>query len=187
MKWLLLAALMVVGGCNDTQAIHEPHPSLERMQTQERVNPFDGRGMRTPPPDTVARDRDPTPAFADAEGSIPLTVDLDLLTEGRASFDRTCATCHGVLGDGVSVVASKMIDRPPPSLHEPRIVAMSRQEVFDVITRGYGLMPSYAHFLDVHERWAVIAYLDALRLSRHATVSDLPDDVRHELVEEAVK
>jgi mono/diheme cytochrome c family protein len=187
MKWLVLWCFMILCACDDSQAIHEPHPSLERMQTQERVNPFDERGMETPPLDTVARDHDPTTTTAADGGDLPITVDMDLLSEGRESFDRVCATCHGMLGDGDSVVASKMKDRPPPSLLDARIASLSAQTNFDVITQGYGLMPSFAHMLDARERWSVVAYLEALRLSRHANVADLPSNVRQELNDEAAK
>lgn len=187
MKWLLLPMICCGVGCDNSQAFHDPHPSLERMQTQVRVTPFDAHGMRSPPPDTVSRDTDDTSMSANDAGGIPLPVDETLLHEGQASFDRVCATCHGVLGDGNSVVASKMQQRPPPSLHEPRIVALSAQQTFGIITSGYGLMPSYAHLLDPRDRWAVVAYLDALRLSRHAVASDLPPDVQTDLAREAAK
>lgn len=187
MKWLVYSSICILTACDNSQALHEPHPSLERMQIQERVNPFDARGMRAPPPDTVTRDNDATLDALDDAGEMPVDVDLGLLEEGRTSFDRICATCHGVLGDGDSVVASKMKDRPPPSLHDQRAVSLGKQQLYDVITNGYGLMPPYAHQLAPRERWAVIAYLDALRLSRHATVANLPLDVQRELNEQAAK
>jgi hypothetical protein len=46
-------------------------------------------------------------------------------------------------------------------------------------------MPSLASLLDVDERWAVIAYLDALRLSQAASVTALPAAVKADLFREA--
>lgn len=57
--------------------------------------------------------------------------------------------------------------------------------VFWVISHGYGLMPSYAHELDRDERWAVVAYLEALRLSQRAQVAELPPDMRQKVEREA--
>ena len=39
---------------------------------------------------------------------------------------------------------------------------------FDVITRGFGMMPSYRAQVPVEDRWAIIAYIRALQLSQNA-------------------
>ncbi len=39
-----------------------------------------------------------------------------------------------------------------------------------MIANGYGAMPDYGDQLKVEDRWAVVAYIRALELSRHATV-----------------
>jgi hypothetical protein len=46
-------------------------------------------------------------------------------------------------------------------------------------------MPSYRVQLGIHDAWAVVAYLDALRLSQRARLRDLPADVRERLAQEA--
>ena len=103
------------------------------------------------------------------------------LEAGRAAFERVCATCHGVLGDGNSVVAEKMELRKPPSLHEARIAQLPAGKVFQVASVGYGLMPGYAALLSVEERWAIVGYLGALRLSQAAPVASLPPFMQAEL------
>lgn len=110
---------------------------------------------------------------------IPIPVTKDLLLLGKKRFDITCATCHGILGDGVSVVARKMLLKPPPSLHDYR--DRPPGYIFDVITSGYGLMASYAWELPLTERWAVVAYVKALQLSQHAPVGQLSDADRQHL------
>ncbi len=174
MRALALAVLLAVAGCDDRQALHEPHPSLERMQEQPRVDPFDARGMKPPPFGAVAiEEQEPV-----STSSPPSAVDAALLKEGRTQFDRFCATCHGILGDGDSVVASKMRERPPPSLVDGPGAAFDRARVLQIIEQGYGLMPSLAHALPPRERWAAASYLEALRLRRRATARDLPSDIR---------
>jgi mono/diheme cytochrome c family protein len=179
---LLALAVAATLGCDNRQAFHAPEPGLERMLEQPRANPYsessafsDGRAMRTPPPGTRAR----------GATTVEPVIDRALLARGRVRFDIACAPCHGVLGDGQSVVATKMSLRRPPSLHEPRLRAYGPERIYDVIVTGYGLMPSYAAYLSVEDRWAVAAYVRALQLSRHATAADLPAVVRRELEESA--
>ncbi|HEY4106232.1 MAG TPA: cytochrome c [Polyangiaceae bacterium] len=191
---ILLATALF--GCDNRQAFVTPEPGLERMLTQPRAMPYgqssafgDGRAMRESVPDTVARERPfvGQPVIETGRDSvgyalvIPIAVSRESLEAGRASFERICATCHGVLGDGHSVVAEKMELRKPPSLHEPRIAALPPGKIFEVVSHGYGLMPAYASTLSVAERWSVIAYLDALRASQAAIADDLPLQDRTQL------
>ncbi len=181
---LSIALLFAVGACacDDRDALRMPDPTLARMLEQRRGDPFsassafpDGKTMREPPRGTVPRD-------ADVE---PPPVTRALLSLGRARFERTCAACHGIAGDGRSVVATKMEHRRPPSLHEPRIRAFAPSQLFAVMTQGYGLMPSYAGMLTETERWAVAAYVKALQLAMNAPVATLPPDAREALAKEA--
>jgi hypothetical protein len=45
-------------------------------------------------------------------------------------------------------------------------------------------MPSYAEELPVPERWAVVAYVQALQLSQRAPLSAAPPEVRARLAKE---
>ncbi len=47
---------------------------------------------------------------------------------------------------------------------------------FDVITNGFGAMPSYASRVEPDDRWRIIAYIRALQLSESASVADVPPD-----------
>lgn len=178
MKLLISCCFVLLAACDDSEAFRSPHPSLERMQTQERVDPFDEHGMQSPPNDTVARETDDLDL---GDGGIPFAIDGALLEKGRTRYDDFCAPCHGVLGDGDSAVASKMTAKRPPSLVDGEGSSLSDRTVFDIVTHGRGFMPSLAHELEARDRWAVIAYLQALRVSRRAVVRDLPSDVRREL------
>lgn len=197
----LLAPLAVwLPACDTRESLRTPEPGLERMLLQPRGNPYgsseffaDGRVMQSPPPFTRPRETrveldTPLTSGRDPSGyvvEVPMPRTRDLLERGRVRFDRVCATCHGVLGDGVSVVAQKMELRAPPSLHEARIAALPAGRVFEVISQGYGLMPSFAAQVPTGDRWAIVAYLDALRLSRAAPITRLPEAMRAELEREA--
>lgn len=191
--WLLLGLL---SACDEQQAFHQPDPGLERMLVQSRGERYgaspafaDGRTMRAPVPDTMSREQsfigqtqiETGRNETDYVQNSPLLVTRASLEVGRAAFESVCATCHGVLGDGNSVVAEKMELRKPPSLHEARIARLRAGKVFQVASVGYGLMPGYAALLSVEERWAVVGYLDALRLSQAAPVASLPPFIQAEL------
>jgi hypothetical protein len=145
-------------------------------------------GMRRPSAGTIPVERnvgDTKVALGIENGSyvdrIPMDVDRALLEWGRARYEVVCGACHGITGDGESVVADNMDLRRPPSLHEARIRAFPVGRLYHVVRVGYGLMPSYEFMLSEKERWAVVGYVRALQLSRNVRASTLPPEVRAEL------
>ena len=171
---------------------HEGHVDLGRMIDQKKLEAYeatsafeDGKAMRTPPPDTVSRDssssRERSKLGGEGRGAEPLPpLTSDLLKRGQDRFDTFCAACHGVLGDGHSQVAENMRLRPPPSLHEARVRALSRASLYAVIRDGYGLMPAYGSALSVDDRLAVVAYVGALQLSQNAELARFPVELQRE-------
>jgi mono/diheme cytochrome c family protein len=187
---LLLAA---VAACGDTTL-------LDPMERQPKYRSFaanplfeDGRAMRQPPEGTVPRERTTMrPEITrgrtrkgDIVDSIPIAVTRELMESGRSRFEIHCAPCHGLLGDGVSPVATQMSLRPPPNLGKLRNPAPGH--IFQVITEGFGLMASYAPQLSAHDRWAVVAYNEALRRSQSATLAEAPPDIQQKLRAEATQ
>lgn len=187
-----------VTSCDNREAFRRPEPGLERMLIQPRSKPYraspdfpDGRMMRTPPEGTLSREQARAGGALASRGraadsyalQVPIPLTAATLRRGRKAFETICATCHGVLGDGVSFVAEKMELRKPPSLFEVRIVALPPGQVFDVVSNGYGLMPSFSAALAVEERWAVVGYLDVLRRSRAMKLAELPPDLQRHFAE----
>ncbi|MES1207135.1 MAG: cytochrome c [Pseudomonadota bacterium] len=187
----LVACLLplVAAGCEGVL----PEPDFERMQHQRGYRPFersvqfeDGRVMRSPPPGTIPRGqvlgRPALTRGVEASGAytaqIPIPVTRTLLQRGRDRFDITCAPCHGVRGDGDSMVATNMTLRRPPSLLAEPVTTFPPGRVFEVVSVGYGLMPAYDVHLSVDDRWAVVAYLRALQRSQRVRLSDLSPDRR---------
>lgn len=177
MRRVLLVVLLTA--CDESVVFHEPDPSWNRMQQQPRLDPYepsalfdDGQAMRRPPPGTRPRDGEPM---------APPPVTRELLALGRHRFETFCAACHGIVGDGVSVVAEKMTLRKPPSLHEARLAARAPDAFVKTIEEGFGLMPSYADALSRRERWAIGNYVKALQLSRAAHAAELAPALRAEL------
>jgi mono/diheme cytochrome c family protein len=140
--------------------------------------------MRTPPADTVPHDRVTDPARAEGivDGvyvdRIPLAVDRAFVQRGHDRFDVFCAPCHGVAGDGDSIVADNMHLRRPPSIATGGARDYPDGRLFAIVTHGYGLMRSYAEDLSIDERWATIAYLRALQLRQGIPMAALPHELR---------
>ncbi|HEX2685870.1 MAG TPA: cytochrome c [Kofleriaceae bacterium] len=187
--WII--ALLVFTACDNGGAT----PDWSRMITQPKLLPFgatelfaDQRAMRPLPAGTVTRAWIADPVVRTGRSAagdalaVPVPVTRALLDRGRERFAIVCATCHGIAGDGNSVVARNMQRRRPPSLHEPRIVALAPGALYRVITAGYGLMPSYEKLLPPADRWAVIAYVRTLELSWTAKLDALPAEVRNRVV-----
>jgi hypothetical protein len=55
---------------------------------------------------------------------------------------------------------------------------------FDVITNGFGRMQGYAAQIPPRDRWAIVSYVRALQLSHHATLEDVPQENRADLLRE---
>ena len=97
-----------------------------------------------------------------------------LLARGRERFDIYCAPCHGLAGDGDGVIVAHGFPKPP-SYHIDRLLAAPASHFYDVMSKGYGVMYSYSDRVDPHDRWAIVAYIRALQLSRRATVAEAPE------------
>lgn len=133
-------------------------------------------GMRVPPEGTVARGFIPyqfkgNRAEAEKELVNPLDYTKKNLDLGKTKFDIYCSPCHGYLAKGDSRLNGKFPN--PPSLHTNAALAYSDGRIYDIITEGQNIMPSYATQLSRQERWAVVLYVRALQRSLNAKESDL--------------
>ncbi len=160
-----LALSLLVAGCGLS------------MTDQRKYNTYaaapvwsNGASARPLPDDTVAQG-DVERAKAAAT---PPPVSDALLARGRERFDVYCAPCHGLAGDADGIIPAHGFPRPP-SYHIDRLLAAPAQHFYDVITKGYGVMYSYADRVDPHDRWAIAAYIRALQLSQRAKVAEVPE------------
>jgi hypothetical protein len=191
-------ASLAASACIDENTL-DPMSDRQPKANRYRESKFyeNGLVMQAPPAGTVPRERitlnpilttgrepdgpiqsngEPLPVYTK---NIPIPVTRKLLDLGRKRYDITCGTCHGPLGDGDSIVARQMALRPPPSLH--RYIDKPSGYFFEVATKGFGMMASYAAELTVEERWAVVAYIRALQLSQNSPAAELPPAVRQQL------
>ena len=162
---ILLPVLFLLAGCGLSMT------QQRKLKTYAATGLWaDGTSARPLPADTVAQGDG---ARAAAEKSPPQVSDA-LLARGQERFGIYCAPCHGLAGDANGIIVQHGFPAPP-SYHVDRLVAAPAQHFFDVITNGYGVMYGYGDRVDPHDRWAIVAYIRALQLSRRATVAQVPD------------
>lgn len=106
----------------------------------------------------------------------PLPMSEALLSRGHDRYDIYCAPCHGKIGDGNGITKKLAVMPTVANLHDARIVKMTDGEIFNTVTYGKGTMGAVGPLIQTEDRWAVIAYLRALQLSRLATLDDLTAD-----------
>ncbi len=106
-----------------------------------------------------------------------MPIDEKLLERGESRYKIYCTPCHGLQGDGNGMIVMRGMKRPP-SYHIDRLRQSPNGYYFDVITNGFGSMYSYSAQISPKDRWAIIAYIRALQLSRNAKASELPESVR---------
>lgn len=180
---ILCAALLLQAGCR--QDMHD-QPKYKPLA----VSTFfaDGRSARPIPEGTVSRDAlDDTDslhtgnaangAFLD---SIPMPVTEALLRRGEERYDIFCSPCHDRLGTGHGMVALRGF-KIPSDLNSDRVRQAPPGYLFQVISNGYQAMPDYDDQIPVEDRWAIVAFLRALELSRQATLADVPSEARAQL------
>jgi mono/diheme cytochrome c family protein len=111
----------------------------------------------------------------------PLPVTDELLQRGEQVFNINCAACHSKLGDGNGTPKRIGAMAVVADLHDKRIVELADGELFHTISYGKNLMQGYAANLPIQDRWAAVAYLRALQLSRLGSLDEVPDAVRRTL------
>jgi hypothetical protein len=170
---------VVTGGCQIRQDMAD-QPKNRPLSP----SPFfeDGRSERHLLETTVARGSIANDElFVPKESNaFPLPLTPELLNRGRERYKIFCTPCHGIQGDGNGMVSMRGM-KHPPSYHDARLLAVSNGYIYDVITNGFGGMLSYSAQIPPADRWAIVAYVRALQLSRHAPVSELPPALREKL------
>jgi mono/diheme cytochrome c family protein len=168
------------------------------MHDQPRYKPYaasrlfpDGMSARLPIEGTVARGqlrenfalylgRTANNTAAPYVTTLPIPLTKATLERGRERFNIYCSPCHSQLGDGEGMIVQRGF-KHPPSYHTDRLRQEPVGYFFDVMTNGFGVMPSYASRIPVEDRWAIVAYVKALQMSQNATIEDVPVSERNNL------
>jgi mono/diheme cytochrome c family protein len=187
-----VAAVLLLAACRGRTSTEPPiipfrgMHEMPRYDAQEPSAYFpDGRAMRPPVEGTVAQEMEIDIQVAEGlndDDTYVMTIPSvvieragpnrleDLIARGRSRFDIYCSPCHGYTGDGNGMVTQRAtaIDNPFPAanLHEDRIRHMPDGQLFATISNGVRTMPAYRAQIPVQDRWAIVAYVRALQLTR---------------------
>lgn len=176
---LIAACGLALAGCNE-ELLRQDMANQPKYRPQTPSDFFpDGRSNRPLIENTVARGslvNDDLVVPKDSN-AFPLPVTQALLERGEARYKIYCSPCHGLQGDGNGMIVERGMKRPP-SYHIDRLRQSPNGYYYDVITNGFGSMYSYNAQILPKDRWAIIAYVRALQLSRNAKASELPESIR---------
>ncbi len=170
----IVAVAASVGGCDNME--HQTNPRTLGPAPQFT----NGAAARHPPAHVVALGSLPstdvhvTGFVGDqpvAQNPEPITPAL--LARGQERFVIYCTPCHGPDGYAQGIVVRRGFP-PPPSYHDDRLRSVPDGHIFDVITRGYGVMLPFGSAIAPADRWAIVAYIRALQRSQHAAPGDVP-------------
>jgi mono/diheme cytochrome c family protein len=183
--WPLLGAAALTAAAGGCHRDMYDQPRLEPLETSRFFD--DGQASRplvegvvpfgAPRVDDVLHTGKENGELVD---ELPLALDAALLARGQQRFNIYCANCHGRTGAGDGMIVQRGYRRPP-TYHSDRLRGVPIGHFFDVMTNGFGAMPSYALQVPVGDRWAIAAYIRALQWSQYARVKDLSAEERDSL------
>jgi len=145
-------------------AATQPGPTLTQPAGAQATAP----SIRLPNAPVSATN--PAAMYPDDVDTFPFTITKEALDRGQERYQIFCSVCHGLTGYGDGMVARRGFNKPAPaSYHQDRLRQAPVGHFFDVMTNGWGAMPSYASQIPVEDRWKIIAYIRALQLSQMPT------------------
>lgn len=204
---VVVVGLVLVAGRQGDLSRNRPIQIFPDMKRQAKLRPQNANGFfangltsQLPQPGTIAQSKPLRVAgrevysFEDAPvntGRVagttnfvelnPYPVTAPFLARGQERFNIYCAPCHSQLGDGNGVPKKINAMAIVANLHDKRIVELTDGELFNTVSYGKNNMQGYAPQIPVEDRWAIIAYLRALQLSRLGSVDDLAPETRAKL------
>ena len=174
-RLVVAGAVLVLAGCRQDMHDAPRYDPLEASATNPNVSSAQPLIAGTVPRGFLNEDEhlytgkiggQPADAF-------PFAITRADLDRGQERFNIYCSPCHSRTGDGNGMVVQRGF-RQAASLHLDRLRKSPPGYFFDVMTNGFGAMPSYASQVSVQDRWRIVAYVRALQLSQAATAADVP-------------
>lgn len=139
----------------------------------ENPNYFNKQTNQLAPKGTIARGFMPHPNDEDGNPKVlsnPHSMNDYAWERGKMLYQATCVACHGAEGAGNGPVISKGFPKPPK--FKSRRFKYSKKEkkpagyVYNVISFGYGNMPSHAQQLYPKDRWFVSEYVREMLMTK---------------------
>ena len=172
-------------GCTSSRPPIHLNPSMDDQPKvlAQTASPFfyDGQSMRQPVPGTVPIGglKEDVAFFTGkgADGQFvaanPVAVNDAVVERGRQRYTIYCQPCHDARGDGKGILFQRG-NVPTASFHQEAILKYPDGQLFDVITNGKGLMPSYRWPIPPADRWAIIAHVKELQRKHPASATTAP-------------
>ena len=185
---LVIVAVVSIAGFRGETFRKPPIEIFPDMDRQPKLHPQsyneffeDGLASRKPVQGAVSRGA----AFASNEintgksgeafvDALPVDVNRVMLNKGRERYNINCAPCHGAVGDGKGITTQYGMVAVA-NFHDKRLLDMPDGQIFHTIGYGKGLMLGYASQISVEDRWAIVAYIRALQISRLGFPEDLTE------------
>ena len=106
-------------------------------------------------------------------------VDEAFLRLGQERYNINCAICHGKSGNGKGITSAaqygiaNIANFHTPGFTDPKALDYrANGSIYNTINLGKGLMSGYGASIPVKERWAIVAWVRAMQLSRTAPLAD---------------
>lgn len=180
-KMACMAFFAVLSSCSKTteSTVWQYLPHMSNTPILKSQRGYDGLGngasVMVPPENTIARGHKPyrIESVEEAEAKLvnPLPHDKATIARGQKLYNIYCIACHGPRGHGDGPVVDPY--PIPKSLQSESMLKWKDGHLFHVITKGQGVMPSYAQQVQVEDRWAIIHYVRVLQRADHPTEQDL--------------
>jgi mono/diheme cytochrome c family protein len=156
---LLLLMTALLGACDD-------------MTDQPKTKTYSLKnGMPAAPPDGTVSSVPP---------AAPPPVNAALLARGRDEYHIYCAPCHAERGDGHGMIVQRGFPMPP-SFQNAAQLRHTPEQLYRTISDGTGAMYGFDARIAPADRWAIVAYVKALQLSRAIPIGDLSPEERSHL------
>lgn len=154
-------------------------PGFEFMPDMARSVPYDayapnpltgdGKTLQPPPEGSIPRGFEPfhygaTPeeaARAGRELANPIPATPESMARGKKLYERFCLECHGTQGKGDGPLIPKFPN--PPSFTSKAVREYPEGRLYHVISRGSGMMASYASQIAPEDRWKIVHYVRSLQ------------------------
>jgi mono/diheme cytochrome c family protein len=175
----LIAVLLVSAAATFACERNPKKPGFELLPDMARSVPYDayapnpltkdGKTLQPPPEGSIPRGFEPfpygaTPEEAERAGrelQNPVAATPENLARGKKLYDRFCLVCHGAEGKGDGPLIPKFPN--PPSFTSKAVREYPEGRLYHVISRGAGMMQSYASQIAPEDRWRIVHYVRTLQ------------------------